>query len=388
MELNNFKVSSSDPFFNATKWNGTLEFSRNFENMISSMLGHKFKGIYKPENNYEIGDYVWFEDACYIITNEQELKITTKQINNPIVAFKSINGFYALKDNKITNFTEYGEENKSILKADSFYYKDSKKTFYTFGNVGNFGRIYKISETGKSEALNSNLLSKVKHLAIDDFSGYVLSEEDELKKFALAEVSKSTVYEKVNFYSNYAVVHFEVDEDYIYILNNNADFLVVSKKGGVLTSTNLKNSFDNVNLVKFAVSPNKMVSFSNSNKLVFFILEKNIPKFCYTVDGEIGKIKNVTYSNKHFTYNNNSAVGFLLASKYELAPADMRNLISTSSTIEVKGAVLSLDFGRGQLVSNGETIVKPSGFKFESGSTANGVYKDGINTVQFVSNRG
>ncbi|MGL6100106.1 MAG: hypothetical protein ACRCZ9_10705, partial [Fusobacteriaceae bacterium] len=388
MELNNFKVSSGDPFLNATKWNGTLEFSRNFENMISSMLGTKFKGIYKPENKYEIGDYVWFEDACYIISNKQSLKVTTKQVESPVIAFKSKNGFYALKNNKITNFTSGGEETKSILKSDTFFYHDSKSCFYSCSFVNGASRLYKIDANGKSESMSANLLTDIKEFSVDDFAGYVLAENDTMKKFSLVDASKHTQYENIQFSSNYPIIHFDVDNDNVYALNSNGDFMVINKSGGVVGSTSLKNQFTNINLVKFAVSESKTIAFSDNNELKVYAVEKNILRFSYKMNGGIGKIDNLTYSNKHFTYNNDSAVGYVVASQYDISPADMRSLISTSSTIEVKGALLSLDFGRSQLVSNGETVVEPKGFKFESKLTNNNIYDDGVNKVQFIGDRG
>ncbi|MGL5717162.1 MAG: hypothetical protein ACRCX2_29385, partial [Paraclostridium sp.] len=388
MELNNFRVSSSDPFLNATKWNGSLEFSRNFENMITSMLGSKFKGIYKPEKEYQIGEYVWFEDACYIVNSKQALVVKSKEVENPIVAFKSKSGFYAIKSNKITNFTESGEEVKSIKKVDNFFYQDTKDCFYGINHSANETRVYKIDSKGKSEAINSNIFTELKTLSVDDFRGYGINTEDKLKCFSLGDVSKNTIYEDIQFSSNFPIVHFVVDSDHIYALNTNGDFMIIAKGGGVISSANIKTNFSNINLVKFAVSDTKLVAFSDKSDIKIFLLEKNTLTYCYKMNSEIGEIDNLTFSHKHFTFNNGSYVGYVLASKYELLPADIRNLISTSSTVEVKGAILALDFGKGQLNSSDLTIKSPYKFIFNPANTNNFRYSDSVNNVQFVINRG
>ncbi|MGL5712406.1 MAG: tail fiber domain-containing protein [Paraclostridium sp.] len=388
MEINNFKVSSSDPFFNATKWNGSLEFSKNFENMITSMLGSKFKGIYKPENEYAIGDYVWFEDKCYLISGKQELLTTTKPVDKPVIAYKAKNGFYALKNNKITNFSESTENIKSIKKFDSFVYYDSKDCFFATVESAEGSRLYKVDSKGKSEAVNSNFKNEIKRFEVDEFSAYVISIEEKLKRFTIGDVSKNTLFEDIQFSSNYSILDIKIDSDFIFALNSNGDFLTINKNGGVLNSVNIKNHFKNINTVKFAISSEKIVAFNDDDEIKIFILEKNSLNYCYKIKSEIGKVDNITYSNKHFTFNNDSMVGYTLASRYELKPANLRNLISTSSSIEVKGAILALDFGKAQLSYEDLVVVSPKGFKHSPENTKDSVYSDSLNRVQFVKNRG
>lgn len=390
MEIKDLKVTSFDPFLNASKWNGALDYSQNFEGMLGSILGLKFKGIYSPELDYSIGDYVWNDGNCYVISNKSDLVVTKEQVENAVVSYYKNGGFYLINDNKISYFNNGVINPINITNIDYFMYRDSKPYFFGYKNLAEGTRIYKIPLNGKVEAVNANFQTPVKLFSMDDFYGYAMTEANVLNKFPLDNPSASTFHTTVSYSSNYDVVCMDASKSYIHILNSNCDFLTINKDGGVIKNTNVRNYIKNKNLAKFAVTDgNSVVITDGEDKAHVFIIESNKSlRFSYTLNVGIGKINEVRYSNKYLTFTSDSLVAYVLASEYEFEMASLRKLVATASTLEIKNAILSLDFGRGQLVSNGETMISPSNFSMNPSFTNNGTYSDGTNTAQFVGNRG
>ncbi|MGL5715285.1 MAG: tail fiber domain-containing protein [Paraclostridium sp.] len=390
MGIERLRVSDSDPFFNASKWNGALEFSQHFENMIGAMLGNKFKGIYKPENSYEKGDYVWFNNECYIITDKNALFVEKEQLDNSVSSYYKDGGYFILRDNKINFYKDGVFTILNITNIDDFVYNDTKPYFFGYKNTDNGTRIYKIPLEGKVEIVNSNFQTNVKGMALDDFYGYVITEDNQINKFSLDDPSKSTVHENVSFTSNHDIVCIDVSNKFIYALNSNCDFMIINKDGGVVKTVNIRKYITSPNLAKFTVTDNDSVVVTNgsSDINVFMIDNENNVRFSYSMVIGIGRINKISYANSYLAMSSDSVVAHTLSSEYQLEIASMRKLISNISTIEIKNAILSLDFGRGQLVSNGETVIEPKSFSMDHNLTSNGIYNDGVNLVHFVGNRG
>lgn len=390
MVIKDLKVTSLDPFLNASKWNGALEYSQNFEGMLGAILGEKFKGIYQPEKDYLVGDYVWFNNECYIISAKNDLSIFKEQIDNPITSFYKDGGFYIIKDNKISYMKDNIINVVSIANVDNFSYKDDKPYFFGYKNLSEGTRIYKIPFNGKTEAVNANFQTSIKFFEMDDFYGYVITEDNVINKFPLDSPSNNTVFSTVSSSSNYDIISMAVSDDFIYTLNSNSDLATISKDGGIIKSTNVRNYIKNRNLSKIAITKNNsiLVTDGETSVNVFLIDDNKNLRFSYAYDVGIGKIKDVNYSDKNVSFASESAVANIISSEYELEKASLKKLAATVTTLEIKNADLSLDFGKGQLVSNGKTMVSPLNFVMNPTFTTNGTYSDGTNFVQFVGNRG
>lgn len=389
MEIKDLRVDSHNPFLNAQKWNGALDFSKNFEDLITGILGKKFKGIYKPENKYAKDDYVWFNGKCYIITDVQNIGIELNQIEDTENNYFFNGGSYCLKNNKITFIK--GESSKVInmTLVDSFAFFDSKEFFIAYKNNDKGSKIYKIPLSGRAEVINSNFTNQIKDIALDDFYCYLLTVDNKITKFPLDCSTTDTYFEDINFSNTHDIVSMSCNDENIYVLNSNSDLITISKNGGTISTVNFRNYIANPNLAKIATTEASSIFVTDGDRNVnCFLIEKGSFTFAYSVDSKISKIKSINYSNKNIAITSDDIVGTMLSSEYQMEEVNIRSLISTISTLEIKNAYFSIDFGKGQLTSNGETVISPKSFDFNGVRTSMGIYNDSINRVQFIQYNG
>lgn len=389
MEIKDLKVDSQNPFFNAQKWNGSLEFSKNFEDIITGILGSKFKGIYKPQTKYNKDDYIWFNGKCYIITNVQNIGLKINQLEDTKNNYFYNDGSYCIKNNKITYIKGDNSKVINMTLVDSFAFIDSKDFFIAYKNNDSGSKIYKIPLSGRAEVINSNFTNQIKDIMIDDFYCYLLTVDNKISKFPLSGGTEDTYFEEINFSNTHDIVSMAVDNECIYVLNSNSDLIMIGKDGGTISTTSFRDYIVNPNLAKIAASDSFSLFLTDGDKGVHcFLIEKNSFTHSYSMDSKIRGIESINFSNKNITLTSESIVANMVSSEYQLEEVNIRGLISTISTLEISNAYLSVDFGRGQLVSNGETLIKPKGFDFNQSKTSLGIYSDTTNRVQFINYNG
>lgn len=389
MEIRNLKVDSTNPFLNAEKWNGALTFSENFENIIYAILGNKFKGIYKPQNKYEINDYVWFNNRCYIITDIQNIEMNVNQINDTHNGYYYNNGYYCVKNNKITFIKGDSSRVVNMTQVDDFAFKDSKNFFLAYKNSTTGTKIYKIPTTGKAETINSNFSEKIKNVFLDDFYGYVVTESNKVSKFNLDSSTSDTFFEDVSFANNHDIISADVNDNFIYILNSNSDLIIVNKDDGAVATYTVRNFSSNPNLMKITTTDNmSLFIYDGDKKVNCFLLEGSNITFGYEMAPGIGTIRSMNYSNENIVFNSDSIIANMVSSEYQMQEVDVRNLISNLSTVELKNSYFAIDFSEFQLNSNGSTLKSPKGFKFDPETVKGWIYSDGTNIAQFAGYNG
>ena len=389
MEIRDLRVDGANPFLNAEKWNGALTFSENFENIIYAILGNKFKGIYKPQNRYNINDYVWFNNKCYIITDVQNIGLNVNQIEDTHNGYYYNGGYYCVKNNKITFIKGDSSRVVNMTLVDDFAFKDSKTFFLAYRNSSTGTKIYKIPTTGKAETINSNFSEPIKNIFIDDFYGYVVTESNKVHKFNLDSSTTETYFEEITFANNYDIVSADVNNDYIYILNSNSDLIVVNKDDGTVASYSVRRYVKNIHQAKITTTDSiSLFLFDGDRTVNCFLLEGSNISFGYEMSPGVGLIKSMNYSNENIVFNSESVIANMVSSEYQMQEVDARNLISNLSTIELKNAYFAIDFSEFQLNSNGIALRSPKGFKFEPGTVNGWIYSDGTNTVNFAGYNG
>lgn len=388
MEIRNLKVDGANPFLNAEKWNGALAFSENFEGMIYAILGNKFKGIYKPQNKYEVNDYVWFNNSCHIITDVQNIALNINQVEETHNGYYYNGGYYCIKNNKITFIKGDNSRVINMTLIDDFAFKDSKNFFLAYRNNKSGTKIYKVPINGKVETINSSFSEPIKNIFLDDFYGYVVTESNKIHKFNL-ESSTSTYFEEVTFANNYDIVTVDVNQDQLYVINTNADLMVVNKDGGTVSTYSIRNYVKDIHKVKLTTTDSiSLFIFDGSKDVNCFVLDESAIKFGYTMSPGVGFIKSMNYSSENITFNSEAIIANMVSSEYKMQEVDVRSLISNLSTVELKNAYFAIDFSESQLISNGIALKSPKGFKFDQSTVSGWIYSDGTNTAQFAGYNG
>lgn len=389
MELINLKINSEDPFLTSQKWNTALEFSSNFEAIISEILGKRFKGIYKPEKKYELNDYVWFNNKAYIITDIQRINLDIIQASDISNNYYSNGGFYGIKNKQIVYIKGDTSKIINITEIDKFAFKDNKNFFIAYKNNDSGTKLYKIPLNGKAEVINTNFKLKLKDIAIDDFYCYVLTENNEIHKFSLSCSEDSTYFEEVEFANNHDIVSIAVNNKYLFALNDNSDILIINKNGGLKNLITLRDYISNSAFSKISITDSWSLILSDGlGKLSIFLIEDDKLYYSYSYNTHFDRINSLTYSNNNISISSKSAIGTMLSSEYQMQEVDLKSLVANLSTIEIKNAYFAVDFTKGQLVSNGETLKIPKNFIFDPSKTKLGVYDDGTNKVQFTNFNG
>lgn len=343
--LQSFEVNGSDPYFTADKWNETLSYSKCFEKMICSILGNKFKGIYKPFNNYELYDYVWLNDDYYQIIEEKANAVNVFQKDN----YKNFyyiddNEYLAINDkNKIVKIIGQNEYEINDLTFEKFYFFENNLIALRNQNL------YKINlDEKKLIPFNYIFTRQIKDIKSDKFSIYIVSNNIIEKANVLNEDLTET---KKIFETNKVIIDIAINNDNIAILLDDNSVEVINKSSGrnVCTFNIAQELNHEKSKITFSDDFSLFVYDGISKVLTFF---NNGTTYLYSgnFENEYTKhgVSELTYNNSHISASNNAGVTTYLSSRYNLEKIDISSLLLNKTNIEKINAEEYLDFSKGQ----------------------------------------
>ena len=110
--LRNIKAFVDNPYFNASKWNLSIDQIETITNFFKK-INPKFNGIYQKDNIYNLGSYVFIDDDLFELSKESNEHFSL--VTNDFLNDKHLNLFKLNIDSKFYNV------NKDITYNDNNY---------------------------------------------------------------------------------------------------------------------------------------------------------------------------------------------------------------------------------------------------------------------------
>ena len=338
-------VNKHDPFFTAEKWNRSIEIADNFEQMISKLLGQKFKGVYKPFLKYDLKDYVWFNDKYYQITNSNNSDIDFLDFKNFKDVFYYNNDFYiGINSNKkVVLFNSNNVNQISDISFDKISYFDNTVIGLSEQNL------YKILVEEKiTIPLNytfSRNINKVKH---DKFQIYLVTNNT----IEVGNNINNDITETIKLYeTKNKIIDIAVNETQVLVLLNNNEVEIINKTNGkkegffIITQTL---NIENVKTV--SIDDYSYIVYDGFNKLLTFNKNKNMYTY-YTFIQELNfsNLNSLTSGYNYIIATNESKVSKIVATRYNLSEIDIRTLITNKlASTQIDNIIEYIDFTKGQ----------------------------------------
>ena len=338
-EIKNLKVNTNNPFFTAAKWNETLDYSINFENILTSIIGENFKGIYKPNKHYELYDYVWTNNDCYQVLGDMNIPPSIVNSNGYSNFYSYSNGKLALNNNgNLVNINSVGEEKIIFnIQLDMFCYHESGPIMFGVKN----NRILKLNiNDGTSELMNVIFDKKIDKILCDEYSLFILSEDSVLKADNL-NIDNTSFTE---IYSLNKIYDFSISDTKIFILGNSSSIEVFDR------GTHEKIS--DINIIESVGTKAKVVSIDD-NSLYLYDGRTNITSYynngngIYVIENTLltydewsKGISSITYSYNYMTITGeNNTVSSVIANRYILEKVPLKIVTTKNSNIDISNLI-------------------------------------------------
>lgn len=336
-EINQFKVQSNDPYFTANKWNETLDYSMNFEKMIKSILGPKFKGIYKVSNQYNKYDYVWYDDSIYQIIGTSNATMNISNSYGLTNVYKYKDGLLGLNQRKeIVYYTN--KENIIVgINFDSFCYDYKSEKCYGVKN----NRIYSIDLNTKNvDLLNiifNNSVVKIDKILCDEANVFIKSSNSIYKSNFIN--TENTAFEP--FYKSDLIVDFDISNNYVFIVTLDNGINIVSKSKGNNLSAKINTNVEITTDVKIAsINNNAFALYDGRNNIYTFFNNGNgiynLEDTIVNYDGFNSGLYSLTKSRNNIIASSlNNTIVSIPANKYSIKKVDTKKVFSRKSNIEI-----------------------------------------------------
>lgn len=370
--LQAFEVNGNDPYFTADKWNETLNYSKCFEKMINGILGNNFKGIYKPFENYNLYDYVWFNDNYYQIISEKVNTVEVLQKENyDNLYYHNSNYYIGLNPNKkIVSIIGQNEYELSNMEFDKFYLFENEIVAVKENNL------YKIDiDKKRTTPLNWVFDKEIKDIQRDKFSIYVLSNNE----IECGNTINNDVTETKLLFKKENVSAMAINDTELFVLTKDNHVEILNKSSGnQVSSFDITQHIDH-DVVKMIAPDNYSLVVYNGEELLMFF--NNNGQYIYS-----GNAKNdyITYgvsaltcNNGYICASNNAGATTYLSNRYNLEKVDVSSLLLYNANVNRQDCIEEhFDFSKGQFETS---TLKP---EYENLSVIN---DKGINISNFVS---
>lgn len=362
-EIKQFKVQADDPYFTANKWNESLDYSINFEKMIKSILGSKFKGIYKVSNEYNKYDYVWYNDSFYQILDSVNPTTNVSNSNELSNVYKYKDGLLGLNKRKeIVYYTNI--ENILINNVyDTFCYDYISDKCYAVKD----NRLYSINlETKEVQLLNivfgNNIV--IEKVLCDEGNIYIKSNNSIYK--SIFSNSTSTLFEEI--YKGQDIVDFDISNDLVFIVDLYNGINIISKNKKSNFSTKVNTTFKITTDVKISAIDNNTFAIYDGTTNIFTFF--NSGSGIYTLESTILNYEGFNQGINSITKDkysllatslNNSLVS-ISSNKYSIEKVELNHIISRNTNIELNNSdvICHLAYKDGYFTHKGKTFLKES----------------------------
>lgn len=343
-ELQSFSVNKNDPFFTADKWNESLNYSECFEKMINKMLGDNFKGIYKPFENYNLYDYVWFNNDYYQITDTKSNSTEAISKQNYDNAYYYNSNYISLNPNKkivrIIGQNEYELSNETFEK---FYLFEDEIIALKEQNL------YKINVLEKTTTPINYIFSRtIKDVKKDKFQLYILSDY-------MIEVGNSLnddlTETKELYSSDLKITDIAVNDTDVLILKEDNKVDIINKSTGALKSSFTISQEINHDLAKVVCSDDySLIVYDGISQLLMFF--SNNGSFIYSGNSENDYLRygvsSLTYNDNHIIATNDAVFLVYLASRYNLDKVEASSFMISNNLVSKRNVEEYIDFSKGQ----------------------------------------
>lgn len=354
--IKDIEVNSKSPVLNAKKWNAAAENTHKISNMLDKVLGSRFKGVFSPAENYEIGDYIWHDDEAYMIDKKNESNIIYKidKYNRNCIPGK-VESFYLNKEKQIVSVKNNSldfETKISNEQADEFEKLKNEDYFVFLRN----GRLYKMTNGVVNEYNFTINTPTVVNFMTDNYQIYAQISDYEMR---ISNVNNEENTEYKNSKSDETkvrIIDIAIDNNFLYTLAYNGTLRHHDKTTGeVLYVSNFAPFIKSIEKVKIcSVDEYTIYLYDGTEKISSFHKTQINGTFIHL--SEIKSIKNTEYLSMKKTGNyiaitTDINTEVLLCSKYSYRKIDLKKLVTSISTTKVKDAIFAVDFTQGQLVS-------------------------------------
>lgn len=370
--LQAFEVNGNDPYFTADKWNEALNYSKCFEKMINGILGNNFKGIYKPFENYNLYDYVWFNDNYYQIISEKTntVEILQKENYDNLYYYNS-NYYIGLNPNKkIVSIIGQNEYELSTLEYEKFY-------LYENEIIGVSGQnLYKIDINKKmTKPINWAFSKEIKDIKRDKFGIYTLSNNE----IEYGNIVNDDVTETKLLCNKENISAFTINDKELFVLTEDNRVEILNKSTGEqIGSFNISQHIYHEKVKMIAPDNYSLVVYSGEELLMFF---NNNGNYIYSGNAKNDYITygvtSLTNNNDYICATNNAGATIYLSNRYNLEKIDVSSLLLYNANINKQDCIETyFDFSKGQFEYNN---LKPEYNKLSV------INNKGISISEFIS---
>ena len=343
--LNEIYVNKHDPFFTADKWNDSLNYSQNFENMISKFFGGTFKGIYKPFLSYNVYDYVWFNNDYYQIvdTNNTDTELLNKSNYKDVVYYKK-NQFIGL--NEKGQIVLFDKSNVNTISSSAF------QKIYLFEDdiiALNNQKLYKINIIDKTTDLVNYIFARtINDVKRDKFQIYIVTNNI----IEVGNTLSNDITETKKLYeTDRKIIDTALNDNYILVLldNNNVEIINKStgRKDGYFTIS------QSINLQKVktvCIDEYSYLVYDGNNKILTFNKTGNIYNYySFISNPNFVGTTSLTSNNNYIITTNPTTILKLIATRYNLSVVDIKSTI-IKDLVSKKSNIIAeyIDFSKGQ----------------------------------------
>lgn len=370
--LQAFEVNGNDPYFTADKWNEALNYSKCFEKMINGILGNNFKGIYKPFENYNLYDYVWFNDNYYQIISEKSNTVEVLQKENyDNLYYHNSNYYIGLNPNKkIVSIIGQNEYELSTLEYEKFY-------LYENEIIGVSGQnLYKIDINKKmTKPINWVFSKEIKDIKRDKFGIYTLSNNE----IEYGNIVNDDVTETKLLCNKENISAFTINDKELFVLTEDNRVEILNKSTGEqIGSFNISQHIYHEKVKMIAPDNYSLVVYSGEKLLMFF---NNNGNYIYSGNAKNDYITygvtSLTNNNDYICATNNAGATIYLSNRYNLEKIDVSSLLLYNANINKQDCIETyFDFSKGQFEYNN---LKPEYNKLSV------INNKGISISEFIS---
>lgn len=364
--LDNLIITEQEQNINHQKWNTLVNHNIALENILKQIIGINYKGAYDPLKTYSQGDYLLINNQLCVVDNKSTATgktFTLERIyKNAIIVDNAI---YFINQQ---NFLEKKISNVSYVNSeqtiDKFKMNQDKVIIANKGT-----RFYKMINN-KMIPLNITFGTQIIDYAVDKFYIYFISENK--IRYGNIYNNENTFFQEIDIPFN--PIKIEVTDDYIFILNEKSELIIINKKDFKYVSYQLDKINVNIQNVKILPISNKFVSiYDGINHIISFSINDNAIS--------IFNVKEIPYNSKlencqnTFSISNKNQITQILNLPFLYRPIDVSKILVNNSVVTSSDYYLAMDFAKGHILQkeftpnvNTGTLLENQGIYLEKNS--------------------
>ena len=379
--LRNIKTFVDNPYFNASKWNLSIDQIETITNFFKK-INSKFNGIYQRDNIYNLGSYVFIDDDLFELSKESSQHFSL--VTNEFLNNKHINLFKLNIESKLYNV------NKDITYNDNTYnfivnnydtdevlcIKDKNAILYN-------------KTSNAFEPINIVLDSNIASACFDNFSFYFGLNRSIIQK---SKTIDNIEHQKIFNYS-FLIKSIACNDEYLLALLSDNTIEVINRKNPQ-ERKNYSTGKYFTEKVKLLFVDKYKIFISEKNKIYSFVLkDKNLS---FVSEMIIPNINEVTNIESFFPYILiNSKDGKTLNCKSTVYPtikSDLNSILNKNSLIKedvysyiIPEYNLNDSINLSLLTKETTTFIKNKGIEVNTNKTKYKVKDEFLNKTIFIS---